>query len=144
MWNEYDNYRTVRALTGVVRLRLKIRRCQNRKCERFPMRDVSQWDGRTIRDREQQITQAALILAGQCIALLLHNLSQLSEAHATASKQTWGWPLPTSIGHGRRWMQVLTLGNVVVSLWLPDVVERPPQPKGKPRKVREARHFALF
>lgn len=29
MWNEYDNYRTVRTLTGVVRLRLKIRRCLN-------------------------------------------------------------------------------------------------------------------
>jgi len=35
MWNKYDNYRTVRTLSGVVRLRLKIRRCYNRKCERF-------------------------------------------------------------------------------------------------------------
>jgi hypothetical protein len=35
MWNEYDNYRTVRTLMGVVRLRLKIRRCQNQNCERF-------------------------------------------------------------------------------------------------------------
>lgn len=35
MWNKYDNYRTVRTLTGVVRLRLKVRRCQNRNCERF-------------------------------------------------------------------------------------------------------------
>jgi hypothetical protein len=35
MWNEYDNYRTVRTLEEVVRLRLKIRRCQNGKCERF-------------------------------------------------------------------------------------------------------------
>jgi hypothetical protein len=39
------------------------------------LENVSQWDGRTIRDREQKIRQAALILAGQCIALLLHNLS---------------------------------------------------------------------
>lgn len=98
--------------------------------------DVTQWDGRTLCDREQKIRQAALILAGQCIALLLHNLSQLSEAHATASRQTWGWRLPTSTGHGRRWMQVLTLGNVVVPLWLPYVVERPSKPKGKRRKVR--------
>lgn len=28
--------------------------------------NVSQWDGRTIKDREQIIRQAALILAGQC------------------------------------------------------------------------------
>ena len=34
MWNKYDNYRTVRTLSGVVRLRLKIRRCYNEKCER--------------------------------------------------------------------------------------------------------------
>ncbi len=81
--------------------------------------DVTQWDGRSLRDREQQIRQAALILAGQCIALLLHNLSRLSEAHDTAAKQTWGWRQPKSSGHGRRWMQVLTLGNVVFSLWLP-------------------------
>ena len=98
--------------------------------------DVSTWDGRIIKDREQKIRHAALILAGQCIALLLHNLSQLNEAHDTASKQTWGWRLPTSTGHGRRWMQVLTLGNVVVSLWLPYVVERPTKLNGKQRKVR--------
>lgn len=98
--------------------------------------NVSQWDGRTIKDREQKIRQAALILAGQCIALLLHNLSQLSEAHETAAKQTWGWRHPRSSGHGRRWMQVLTLGNVLVPLWLPYVVERPARSKGERRKVR--------
>ena len=35
MWNKYDNYRTVRTLLGVVRLRLKIRRCYNSQCEKF-------------------------------------------------------------------------------------------------------------
>jgi len=35
MRNKYDNYRTVRTLAGVVRLRLKIRRCYNCECERF-------------------------------------------------------------------------------------------------------------
>lgn len=34
MRNKYDNYRTVRTLSGVVRLRLKIRRCYNGECER--------------------------------------------------------------------------------------------------------------
>lgn len=35
MRNKYDNYRTVRTLAGVVRLRLKIRRCYNSRCEKF-------------------------------------------------------------------------------------------------------------
>ena len=34
MRNKYDNYRTVRTLAGVIRLRLKIRRCYNNECER--------------------------------------------------------------------------------------------------------------
>ena len=35
MWNEYDNHRHVRTLKGVVKLHLKIRRCQNMSCERY-------------------------------------------------------------------------------------------------------------
>lgn len=88
--------------------------------------DVSKWDGRTLKEREQQIRQAALILAGQCIALLLHTLSQSSTAHTTAATQTQGWRLPTSTGNGQRQVKVLTVGNVLVSLWLPYVVERSP------------------
>ncbi len=35
MWNEYDNYRHVRTLKGVVQLRMKIRCCHNKLCERY-------------------------------------------------------------------------------------------------------------
>jgi hypothetical protein len=35
MWNKYDNVRRVRTLTGVVQLRLKVRRCATPACERF-------------------------------------------------------------------------------------------------------------
>jgi hypothetical protein len=35
MWNEYNNLRQVRTVTGVVQLCLKIRRCQNRSCSRY-------------------------------------------------------------------------------------------------------------
>lgn len=102
--------------------------------------DIREWDGRTLKQREQQIRQAALILAGQCIALLLHNLAQSKEAQATAARQTQGWRLPTSTGDGKRRVQVLTLGNVVVSLWLSYVVERPksqsPSSAGKRRKPK--------
>ena len=102
--------------------------------------DVSKWDGRTLKEREQQIRQAALILAGQCIALLLHTLAQSREAQTTAAKQTQGWRSPTSTGDGKRRVQILTLGNVVISLWLPYVVERPksqsPNQGGKRRKIK--------
>ena len=35
MWNDYDNFRTIRTLSGIVRLTLKVRRCPNRECERY-------------------------------------------------------------------------------------------------------------
>ena len=35
MWADYDNYRSVTTLNGIVRLTLKIRRCANPSCERF-------------------------------------------------------------------------------------------------------------
>lgn len=35
MWNNYDNFRRVRTLDGVVQLRLKVRRCATLECERF-------------------------------------------------------------------------------------------------------------
>ena len=38
-----------------------------------------------VKAKEEQIRQAALILAGQCVALLLHNLAQSKEAHIIAA-----------------------------------------------------------
>ena len=35
MWINYENYRTVTTLDEVVRLRLKVRRCQNKQCARY-------------------------------------------------------------------------------------------------------------
>lgn len=98
--------------------------------------NISEWDGRTIRDKEQKIREASLILAGQCVALLLYNLSQLKSAQETAIEQTLGWWRTKSRRHGKCWRQVLTMGNVTVSLHLPYVVERRQSPKGK----RKARH----
>ncbi len=109
--------------------------------------DVSKWDGRELCSREQQIRQAALILAGQCTALLLHNLAESSEAQTTAAKQTQGWRSPTSTGDGKRRVQVLTLGNVVVSLWLPYVVERSKNPspnQGGKRRKSQGQGFYPF
>ncbi len=105
--------------------------------------EVSGWDGRTIREREQKIRQAALILAGQCIALLLHKLSESKEARISATKQTQGWRHPKSKGNGRVERQVLCLGNVVVCLRLPYVVERSKQRKSI-RRNRRGQGFCPF
>jgi len=35
MWADYDNWRTVTTLAGLVRLRLKVRRCHNDQCSRY-------------------------------------------------------------------------------------------------------------
>lgn len=84
-------------------------------------------------------------MAGQCIALLLHTLAQSSVAHTTAASLTQGWRTPSSTGHGKRWVQVLTLGNVVVSLWLPYVVERPPSPRqNEARKRKQPNGLAIL
>lgn len=98
-------------------------------------------------EREQQIRQVALVLAGQCIALLLHTLSQSSTAHTTAATQTQGWRLPTSTGNGQRQVKVLTVGNVLVSLWLPYVVERSPsssRSEGGKRQKTKGQGFYPF
>lgn len=104
------------------------------------MGDTQKWDGRTLKAREQQIRQAALVLAGQCIALLLHTLAQSREAQTTAAEQTQGWRTPNSTGDGKRPVKILTVGNVVVTLQLPYVVERLEQQSSKPgvkrRKVK--------
>lgn len=35
MWSDYDNFRTIRTLSGVIRIKLKVRRCSDRECERY-------------------------------------------------------------------------------------------------------------
>ena len=104
--------------------------------QEMSLSDVSQWDGRTIYKREEKIRQAALVLAGQCIAMLLHKLSELKEARISAAKQTHGWRHPKSKGNGRVERQVLCVGNVVVGLRLPYVVERSNKLPGKRPKGR--------
>ncbi|MHC5721182.1 MAG: ISLre2-like element ISCst1 family transposase, partial [Nostoc sp.] len=86
--------------------------------------NVSEWDGRILKEREQKIRDSALILAGQCIALLLYNLSQSQDALDTAITQTQGWWHPKTHRHGFRKRQILTAGNVLVTLNLQYLVTR--------------------
>ena len=52
------------------------------------LKNIEEWSGRIVKEREETIRQAALVLAGQCIAILLHKLSQSESAHQTAINQT--------------------------------------------------------
>lgn len=48
MWADYDNHRDVTTLEGVVRLRLKIRRCHNPDCERYHQAYRPEAEGRMV------------------------------------------------------------------------------------------------
>ena len=84
--------------------------------------NVKEWNGQIVKEREQKIREAALILAGQCIAILLYNLSQSQLALDTAMNQTQGWWQPLTRKHGYRQRKILTIGNILVTLKLPYVV----------------------
>ncbi|WP_392482943.1 hypothetical protein [Nostoc sp. C110] len=44
------------------------------------MTNITEWNGKILEEREGKIREIALILAGQCIAILLYNLSQSQSA----------------------------------------------------------------
>ena len=91
--------------------------------ELLKLDNVTEWTGRTIKEREEKIREAALILAGQCVAILLDNLSKSREAQETAIKQTQGWWRKKTRKNGCKIWQILTVGNVIVKLKLPYLVE---------------------
>ena len=86
--------------------------------------DVENWDGVKIKNKEEEIRDIALVLAGQCVAILLYNLSHSTLAINTANKKTQAWWRIKTKNHGYKNRQILTIGNVELSLKLPYVVER--------------------
>jgi hypothetical protein len=86
------------------------------------LEELREWDGQTLKQIEAEIRQAGLELSGQCIALLLHRLSQASIAKEIAHERTQGQRQQSHQGHGYRRINILTLGNVEVRLELPYVV----------------------
>jgi hypothetical protein len=53
--------------------------------------NIPDFDGVLLKLREGEIRESALILAGECIALLLNNLSKSQEFLDKAMHQTQGW-----------------------------------------------------
>ena len=91
--------------------------------ELLQLNNVTEWFGKTIKEREEKIRETALILAGQCVAILLDNLSKSREARETAIYFTRGWWRKKTKKNGFKTWQILTIGNVIVKLKLPYVVE---------------------
>lgn len=101
------------------------------------LKNISEWDGRVFREREQKIREFALIMAGECTALLLHNLSKSQAFLDKAEQETRGWWQTTTQKHGCKKRQILTVGNIEVSLKLPYVVERRTQSKKNQKSLHE-------
>jgi hypothetical protein len=101
------------------------------------LKNISEWDGRVFREREQKIREFALIMAGECTALLLHNLSKSQDFLDKAEQETRGWWQANTQKHGCKKRQILTIGNVKVNLKLPYVVERQTQSKENKKSLHE-------
>ncbi len=100
--------------------------------------EETDWDGPKLLSRERGIVQAALVLAGQCIALLLTCLVSCSQVRQTAWERTQSLRQPTSVGHGRRWVNVTVIGGVSVPLLVEYIVARKSR-KSKGRKRKRGR-----
>lgn len=85
--------------------------------------EMDEWNGSKLRETEAEIRQGALVLAGQCIALLVSKLSSSAAAIAQSDQQTQGLRTSGSKGHGQRSVSITTVGNVTVPLRLPYVVQ---------------------
>lgn len=106
--------------------------------------NISEFDGILLKVCEKEIRESALILAGECIALLLNNLSKSQEFLDKAMHQTQGWWHNKTQKHGCKKRQILTVGNVEVTLKLPYVVERQNQPNKHKNKQSLHEGFCPF
>lgn len=99
LWNKYDNYRTIRTLEGVVRLRLKVRRCPNLNCERYhqvyrpeqesqwalPQHefglDVIAWAGAVRYQEHRSVSEIHTLLEQSGLSISLRSIGHLLERY---------------------------------------------------------------
>ncbi len=103
--------------------------------------NVREWDGRILKRVNKKLEAQRLLSTGQCIALFLYNLSQFQEALNTAITRTQGWWYPETHRHGLRKRQILTVGNVLVTLILPYVVTRIEKKRKINLRIKVSAHF---
>ena len=102
------------------------------------------WDGPQFLAREQAILQSALVLAGQCIALLFADVVSSPQVQQTARERTRPLRQPTSVGHGQRRVNITLIGGVRVPLLVEYIVARNPRKRrGRPRQRRAGRPAQL-
>jgi hypothetical protein len=77
---------------------------------------IEQWDASVLMEKEKAIRDGALVLAGQCIALLLSKLASNTSAQTVSNDKTQGIRSPQSQSKGRRRITIITVGNVSVPL----------------------------
>ncbi len=70
--------------------------------------NITEWDGKKLKEREEEIREQALVLAGQCIAILLHNLSISSKVLDYSVTKTQGWANFYTQKHGSKKRQIVT------------------------------------
>jgi hypothetical protein len=97
---------------------------QEKVTKLLELTNISEFDGQALKLREEKIRESALVLAGESIALLLHNLSKSQEFLNKSMEETQGWWHDKTQKHGSKNWQILTVGNVKLTLKLPYVVER--------------------
>ncbi len=78
MWSDYDNFRTIRTLEGVVRLTLKVRRCPNLECERYHQVYRPESEGRWA----LPVHEFGLDLIAYCGALRYQEHRSVPQIHA--------------------------------------------------------------
>lgn len=93
--------------------------------------DFSAWDANTLRERESAVRNLGLVLAGQCIALLLQKLSLDPQAEAQAQQRTLTSRGFGSRHQGKRTVKILSVGNVEVPLSVSYILSRPNERKKK-------------
>lgn len=86
--------------------------------------DLAEWKGEKFQERESEIRNQALILAGQCISILLYKLSINQKVLDYSIEQTSSEKNLNIEKRGYKIRQILTVGNVEVNLKLPYLVER--------------------
>ncbi len=82
-----------------------------------PLIDLTQekeWDGMELKQTEWAILQASLVLAGHCIAILLHNLTLSQTIQAAAQERARGKPGMTYTNQSIKEVPITLIGGVVV------------------------------
>lgn len=96
---------------------------------------ATDWDGAKLAAREQLIVGAVLVLAGQCIAILLQRLVGAASVRQAAQERPQPLRQATSVGHGLRGVNITVIGGVQVPLQVEYVVAR--QSRHRPGRKRK-------